>query len=77
MPCLHCNRQLIERNGIHYHADGGGRIWYRCKMPGCRWGWACVTEPLHCPKCGECGVHEDHMAEPRESEVRDGRQAVP
>lgn len=68
MHCLHCNRPLKEVIGNSYvHEHGGGRIWYRCGM--CNWGWACVPEPQKCPECGEVGVHEDHMAEPKESEV--------
>lgn len=70
MPCRHCNRPISKSlaTGYIHHEHGGGRIWYQCDM--CNWGWATVTAPEKCPECGEVGVREDHMAEPKESEVR-------
>ena len=62
LVCLHCKRRLLRRTETHVHLAGEGFLWQRCDK--CKWEGSAPTPYEKCPACGECGLRDDHCAEP-------------
>lgn len=62
MLCLHCNQPLKFITGEGHVHECGGLIAQRCDK--CKWSGSGITPYLKCPNCGECGLKDDHCAEP-------------